>query len=191
MFARSEYHWVERPHPLLGLLNLWHRLVNWLDGLEQAHPLAFWVLLGGLTAVLLALLAHVGYVVWRIARPTAQTGDAGAGTGGAGAGLEDAQAHLARAEALARAGRYAEALAQRFLAAVLQLEEARAVAFHPSKTPAEYVSEVRLDDAGRATFTSLVAQLYRHLFGAVPCDEVEYREFGAAAERVTRHVVPA
>jgi hypothetical protein len=36
-----------------------------------------------------------------------------------------------------------------------------------------------------------VASLYRHLFGAVPCDALEYQAFGATAQQVTRHVVPA
>jgi hypothetical protein len=74
---------------------------------------------------------------------------------------------------------------------VLELERAEALRFHVSKTPAEYVGEARLDEPGRATFAGLVARLYRHLFGAVPCDETEYREFGATAEQLTRHVVPA
>ena len=110
---------------------------------------------------------------------------------GTAAVVLDARSHLARAEELARAGRYAEALGHRFLAVVLELERADAVRFHVSKTPAEYVGEVRLDDAGRTTFAALVASLYRHLFGAVPCDEVEYQEFGATAQQVTRHVLPA
>src|SRR2546422_6493963 len=36
-------------------------------------------------------------------------------------------------------------------ALVLELERRRALAFHPSKTPAEYVGEARLDAAGRAS----------------------------------------
>jgi len=90
-----------------------------------------------------------------------------------------------------RAGRYAEALAHRFVALVLDLERRRALAFHPSKTPAEYVGEARLDAAGRASLAELVARLYRHLFGGVPCDAGGYREFGAAADEVGRHVAPA
>ena len=70
---------------------------------------------------------------------------------------------------LARAGRYAEALGQRFLALVLELDRRKALRFHASKTPAEYVGEARLTDRGRASLAGLVAQLYRHLFAAVPC----------------------
>ena len=104
--------------------------------------------------------------------------------------LEDAHAHLRRAEELARLGRYAEALAHRFTAVILELESARALHFHPSKTPAEYAGEAALDAAGRATLTGLVARLYRHLFGAVPCDAQGYRDFGADAQLVLQHVLP-
>jgi hypothetical protein len=188
VFARPEYRWVERRHPLLWLSNLWYRAVDWLNGLAGDHPTAFTLLIAGLIVVLVVVLVHVGYVLWRILQPTAGAGRRAAP---AAAVVLDARSHLARAEELARAGRYAEALGHRFLAVVLELERADAVRFHASKTPAEYVGEVRLDDAGRTTFAALVARLYRHLFGAVPCDEAQYQEFGATAQQVTRHVLPA
>jgi len=187
VFARPEYHWVARRQPLLWLRKLWYRAVDWLNGLAGSHPTVFTLLLALLVIVLVALLVHVGYVLWRILQPTARA----AAAPGAAPVVLDARSHLARAEALARAGRYAEALGHRFLAVVLDLERAHAVRFHVSKTPAEYVGEVRLDDAGRTTFAGLVASLYRHLFAAVPCDEVAYQAFGANAEQVTRHVLPA
>jgi uncharacterized protein DUF4129 len=188
VFARPEYTWVERRRALQWLTNLWDRLMNWVDGFADSNPAGFKVFLVVLTVILLLLLVHIGYVVWRILRPSARTGAARAG---GAVVVVDARSHLARAEELARAGRYAEALGHRFLAVVLELERAEALRFHVSKTPAEYVGEVRLDESGRATFAGLVARLYRHLFGAVPCDETEYREFGATAEQLSRHVVPA
>jgi hypothetical protein len=162
--------------------------MDWLDQLSQTHPVGFNVLLALMVIVLVLLLVHVGYVIWRIVQPTARTSARGAE---GGAVIHDAARHLARAEALARAGRYVEALGHRFLAVVLELDRVAALRFHASKTPAEYVGEVRLDETGRASFGALVARLYRHLFGAVPCDEAEYRAFGSAADELTRHVVPA
>ena len=102
----------------------------------------------------------------------------------------DAAAHLAIAERLAGAGQYAEALGHRFLALVLELDARKALRFQASKTPAEYVGEARLDQAGRATLAGLVARLYRHVFGAAPSDEREYSEFDAAAAGLEQHVVP-
>ena len=190
VFARSEYRWNERPDPWGWILAVWYRLLDWLDAVQRGHPAGFKVLLALSALVLVGLLAHMGYVVWRITRPTARTPALGAG-GIGGRELADASAHRARAEELARSGRYAEALAHRFVALVLELERRRALAFHPSKTPAEYVGEARLDAAGRASLAELVARLYRHLFGGVPCDAGGYREFGAAADEVGRHVAPA
>lgn len=165
------------------LRSLWHSLLDWLDGLADSHPIGYNLLLWGAVALLLLILVHVGYVVWRILKPTAQTARIPAG--GAPV-IHDAAGHLARAEALARAGKFAEALGHRFLAVVFQLEQRDVLKFHASKTPAEYVGELRLDESGRSTFAGLVGRLYRHVFGAVPCDETEYREFGAAAEALVR-----
>jgi len=192
VFARPEYRWNERPDPWAWIVAVWDRLLDWLDGLQRGHPAGFKVLLALLTLVLVGLLAHMGYVVWRITRPTARTPAWGEGAGGIGAPeLADGRAHRLRAEELARAGRYAEAMAHRFVALVLDLERRRALAFHPSKTPAEYVGEARLDAAGRASLAELVARLYRHVFGGIPCDEGGYREFGAAADELRSHVAPA
>ena len=192
VFARPEYRWNERPDPWAWIVAVWDRLLDWLDGLQRGHPAGFKVLLALLTLVLVGLLAHMGYVVWRITRPTARTPAWGEGAGGIGAPeLADGRAHRLRAEELARAGRYAEAMAHRFVALVLDLERRRALAFHPSKTPAEYVGEARLDAAARASLAELVARLYRHVFGGIPCDEGGYREFGAAADELGSHVAPA
>jgi len=190
VFARPEYRWVTGRRTLLQwLVDQVLRLFDWLGQLQEGHPAAFQLLLVGLIAALVALLVHMGYVVWRITRPTTRAPAA------AGASLvprlDDARGHGQRAEELARVGRYAEALAHRFVAVVLELDALEAVKFHPSKTPAEYVGEARLDPTGRASLADLVARLYRHLFGAAPCDERAYREFAAEAHLVFEHVAAA
>jgi len=191
VFSRPEYQWIERRRLVSWLARQWHNLVEWLNHLADRYPVGFNIGLALVVVALIVLLVHVAYVMWRIVRPAARTGT---GKTAAGAGIiMDAAAHLARADALARAGRYAESLAHRFLAVVIELERLKALRFHASKTPAEYVGEARLTDAGRASLAGLVAQLYRHLFGAVPCDAGEYESFGAAAQELARgrHVVPA
>jgi len=55
--------------------------------------------------------------------------------------IMDAAAHLAMADELARAGRYAEALGQRFLALSSSSTAARRSAFTPRRRPAEYVGK--------------------------------------------------
>ena len=191
VFTRPEYQWVERRRLASWLARQWQHVIDWLNNLATQHPVGYNMFLAVVVLLLVLLLVHVGYVMWRIVRPAARTGGAQAR---AGPGIiMDAAAHLARADALANAGRYTEALAHRFLAVVLELDRLKALRFHVSKTPAEYIGEAKLTDAGRASLAGLVAQLYRHLFGAVPCDEAEYQTFGMTARELGRgrYVVPA
>lgn len=191
MFARPEYKWIEQQRILGWLRAQWNNLVSWMGQIAEQHPLAFNVAMALIVVALILLVVHIGYVIMRIVRPAVRSGAAtSAVTGGK---VMDASAHLALAEELARAGRYAEALAHRFLAVLLELDRRKALRFHASKTPAEYIGEVKLDESGRASFATLVAALYGHLFGAVPCDALEYAAFGAAAQELARgpHVVPA
>jgi len=191
VFSRPEFQWVERHRVLSWLLQQWDRFRDWLNRLAEQHPTGYSIGLALLVILLVVLVVHIGYVVWRIVRPGARTGTpAAASRPGI---IVNAAWHVARAEELARAGRYAEALAHRFLAAVLELDRIGALRFHVSKTPAEYVGEARLDESGRASLARLVVQLYRHLFGAVPCDEREYQSFGIAAQELAtrQHVLPA
>lgn len=193
VFARPEYEWIERRHVLAWLRAQWQQLNDWMGRLSEQHPLSFNIVLGLGVLALLLLLVHIGYVIMRIVQPALRTGAGSASSAVTGGRIMDAAAHLALAEELARAGRYTEALAHRFMAVLLELDRRKALRFHASKTPAEYIGEVRLDESGRASFTTLVAALYRHLFGAVPCAETEYAAFGAAAQELARgpHVVPA
>ncbi|HEV2749953.1 MAG TPA: DUF4129 domain-containing protein [Gemmatimonadales bacterium] len=186
VFARPTYRWTTGRSPLEWMVEQLGRFLDWLARAEASHPAVFQVLLGVLVAMLLGVLAHMGYVVWRITRPTVQT--AARVAGATGLRLEDARAHRERAERLAREGRYAEALAHRFIAMLLDLDRDEALKFDPSKTPAEYVGEARLDAAGRASLGALVARLYGHLFGAAPCDERTYREFASQADLLHEHV---
>jgi len=191
VFARPEFQWVERRPLLAWLARQWQNLIDWLNRMSGQHPLGFDIGMALVVVALVVLLVHMGYVMWRIVRPGVRTGEAKA-TAGATL-IMDAATHLAMADELARAGRYAEALGHRFLALVLELDRRKALRFHASKTPAEYVGEARLTDRGRASLAGLVAQLYRHLFAAVPCDAVEYATFGAGATELVRgqYVVPA
>lgn len=188
VFARPDYDWGKVARPLHWFRDLWSRLRHWLDALTTQHPVGAKLLFWGALVVLVALVVHMGLTVWRIYRVTVKRPEA-AGRGPAPV-LVDGRAHLQRAEELARAGRYPEALAHRFVALLLELDRADALTFHPSKTPAEYVREARLGASGRATLAGLVSRLYHHVFGAEPLDEQGYREFGAAAGSLLQHVVP-
>lgn len=186
VFARKDYDWAQTVQPLHWLRDLWMRFREWLDRFSTQHPLGAKILFWAALVALVALLFHIGLTVWRIYRVTVQ--GSGAAAPGAAPVLLDGRGHLERAETLARAGRYTEALAHRFVALLLELDRADALTFHPSKTPAEYVREARLAAPGRATLAGLVSRLYHHVFGAEPLDEQGYREFGAAAGTLMQHV---
>lgn len=159
------------------------RALEWLENLRLAFPIHYYILLGVLVLVLIVVLVHVTWVVRRSFRPVRRVGAPAATTGP----IRDAAWHLAEALRLGAAGRFAEALAHRFLAAVLDLDARRVLQFHPSKTPAEYAREARLDDFGRSELAGLVASLYRHLFGAAPLDAAEWQRFNARAAGIELH----
>ena len=188
VFTRPEYQWVERRQPLHWLGQAIARFFDWLSRFNDNHPVGSTLLALGAGAVLVVILVHVGYTIWKAVQSPA---GGAARQGQVGGPVYDAARHLALADEHARAGRYTEALGHRFLAVLLELDQATALRFHAAKTPAEYLTEVHLDSAGRQSFAVLVGRLYRHLFGALPCGESDYREFGALAQELTRHVAPA
>jgi hypothetical protein len=178
VLAQPAYAWHQRPNPLAFLRQWFAALSEWLDRLYQRHPVGFGVLLTVLTVVLIALLTHLGYLIWRAlrARPLAP------GTGLAAAGpLRDEAHYLAEFRRLLAEGRYAEAMAERFTALVLALGRRAALRPDHSKTPAEYAAEARLDPDGRSALAALVDQLYRRLFGGEPCTAEDAHRFDAAA----------
>lgn len=166
VFASPEYAWETRVHPLQFFIDRYRDLLRWLADLATSHPVAYWTLMGLLTGVLLAVLGHLGYLVWRALRPRAA---ASVGVAAAPALVRDAAWHMREAVRLAQEGRFAEAAGHRFLALALELDRRRVVRFHPSKTPAEYVAEARLDAAGAAALRDLVSRLYGHLFAGLAC----------------------
>lgn len=186
VFSRPEFgNWLNRRSPLAWLQEQLLRFFDWLSRMSSGHPVLYRLLFWLLVVVLVVLVVHIGYTLWVIyQRTTHPKADPRAAAAPARTAVSPAR----RAEALAREGRFTEALAWRFVALVRELDARKAVQAKDSKTPAEYVSEARLDDEGRATLAGLVGRLYRHLFGAEPCDAAGYAEFNAAAQAVVSHV---
>lgn len=174
VMSRGEFNWRERPAILDRLAELWRWLTGWLEWLGQIHPIAYWLLIAGLLAILIALLVHIGWTLSRAFRPPKRGIVAEAP---AAAAPRDASWHREEAGRLREAGRFIEALAHYFIALLLELDQREIVRFHPSKTPREYVDEASLEPAGRAAFAELVARLYRHVFGGVAVSEDELNLF--------------
>jgi len=178
VFAAPEYDWEVRRHPLQFLLDWYRAVLTWLDELAASHPIAYWVVIGLLVGILVATLAHFAYLVVRALRPRAVSDSMPSIVA---ARSRDSAWHVAEARRLALAGRFSEALAHRFVALVLELDQGGALRYHPSKTPAEYVNEARLGAAAADEFRVLVAVLYGHLFGGALCSEQALAAFDRRA----------
>ena len=185
VFAAREYQWTGArvSNTWVWLMERLQQFVEWLDGLRLVFPVYYYILLSVLTLLLAVLLVHLTLVVWRSFQPGARAGAPVAPIGP----VRDAAWHLAESFRLGEAGQFAEALAHRFLAAILALDARRVLQFHPSKTPAEYPQEARLDETGRSELADLVASLYRHLFGGAACDAAEWHRFDARAAGIELH----
>ena len=186
VFSRPEFgNWLNRRSPLGWLRDSLARFFAWLARMSGSHPVLYRLLFWTLVLVLVVLVVHIGYTLWLIyQRTTHPKTDPHAALAVTRTAIPPAR----RAEALAREGRFTEALAWRFVALVRDLDARKVVQAKDSKTPAEYVAEARLDAAGRATLAGLVGNLYRHLFGAEPCDAAGYAEFNESARSVMNHV---
>ena len=185
VFAARDYDWTEARSPFAVVRDLFLDLMAWLELLEITHPVVHRVLLVALVALLVVIFAHFAYLIFKALRPRAAVQ---ARDHTCPARPRDARWFLEHARALAAEERYAEAMAHRFSALLLHLNGIGAVAFHPSKTPAEYRRELRGDAEVESVFGSLVGRLYAVLFGRSPCTDSDFAEFDRLASDVAGSV---
>lgn len=183
VFADAKYDWESEPSPFQFLWDLFRKLLFWFDTLESQHPVTYWTLMAVLAVILITILTHFGYL---LARALKYRGPDRERAAARPAVRRDAAWYLAEARRLATEGRRAESLGYRFRALVLELERHHALAFHPSKTPAEYLRDDRLEGASRTSFAALVRELYRHLFGGEPVSDEDLEAFDRRADEVIR-----
>lgn len=185
VFSAPQYRWETPLDPFAPIRRAWYWLVNWFQELRAASPPAYWILIGILVLVLLAILGHAAWVAWRTV-----SSDAATELRGAPSRLEvrNADWYAREVERLAAAGRFAEAIQADFLRLVLQLDARQVVRFHPSRTPNEYVREPTLSPDSRSELGELVRRLYAYAFARVPCGADELRDWKARAvpERYAR-----
>lgn len=181
VFAAPAYRWVEPTDPFAALRLRVAQLVDWIKHLESNSPVLYNVVIGVLVLLLVAVLVHVGWLLWQ----TLRAPPAVAPVRPEGTIRLDAAWYRAEADRLAVAGRFREAVQADFLALVLTLDARGSVHFHPSKTPAEYLGEPGLRGTAHEEFRGMVRQLYRIVFGGASCDAGTYAEWRrhAAPER--------
>ena len=69
VFSAPEYAWDTRAHPLQFFFDQYRRFLSWLNGLADAHPVAYWTILALLTGLLLAILAGSDACIWLVSIP--------------------------------------------------------------------------------------------------------------------------
>jgi hypothetical protein len=184
VFSAERYQWNVPPDPWRWLRDLIREVTAWFSRLEVEHPGVYYVLVVALAALFVAILVHMGYLTW-VAFRTRE--DERSAAHESVREVRDAAWHMRRALELEDAGAFAESLAHRFAALVHLLDRKKVIRAHPSKTPAEYLLEARLDPPGREAFEGVVRWLYDHLFGGRPLDAVHLREFDQRVQEVTAH----
>jgi hypothetical protein len=187
VFSDRAYTWTDRRNPL-AFLGEWVRwLAARLTDLAMHHPGAFYALLCALVVVLAAIMVHAGWIIWRSVHARQHEEGRVPARGGR---ARDAAWYMAEFRRFAEAGRYAEALAYRFMALVSDLNARAALAVDASRTPAEQAHAVRLDPAGRVKMERLVDELYRRVFGGAPCTVDDLGAFDGLAAEVRQHAAP-
>lgn len=178
VFAGKDYRWQPSHDPVSAVARWLETLQRWLFDLKETHPAAFRWFLITLMVLTLAIFAHALWIFVGTVRSSAVAGD------GLAAGSDtrrDRDWYRREADRLAAQGRYAEAIQADFLALVLALDAIRLLKFHPSKTPAEYGMEARLDGAAREEFRELVRRLYGYAFARRACGPAEFEDWRARA----------
>jgi hypothetical protein len=173
VFSSRAYDWTIRPSPSGLLARLWHSLEQWLLHLRTSSPVAFNWFYFGLLVVLALILVHGGWVFYRTIQAARQPYQGGVIA--LSQEVRDERWYQREAEALARAGRFAEAMQSLFIAQILTMDRRNILRFHPAKTPREYAREARLESDDRREFLALVRSLYRYAFAGEPCGPEDYR----------------
>jgi hypothetical protein len=168
VFAGQEYQWRAIPDPWSAVRRAWTALMDAIDRLRIDNPLAYRLFVWSLIAILALIVLHALWVAARTVR------------GGSARGTREpeqptmvvrgASWYAAEAQRLAKEGRYVEAIQADFVRLMLELDGRKAVRFHPSKTPHEYVRDPGLAESSRTELRALVRALYGFAFGRAPCD---------------------
>lgn len=181
VFRAPEYEWVQRPNAFAPLWAKVLEFLEWLRGLEQAAPALYWLILWVLASILVVIVVHAGWVVARTLG--AARAPAAADQAGPAAEVHGVAWYRREAQRLAQQGRYVEAVQADFAGLLLELDQSGTLRFHPSKTPYEYIAELKAGPPVRAEFGALVRALYGYAFARRPCGPEEYASWRAQSDR--------
>lgn len=175
VFRAPEYRWVTRPNLFGPLIEQWQRFMNWLSGLSTAAPALYWLLIIGLVVLLVVIVVHASWVMVQTLKAAGAPG--GNDPAAAPAEVRGARWYRRQAERLAAEGRFAQAMQADFVGLVLELDQRGQLRFHPSKTPYEYIAELRGNETARSEFGGMVQSLYGYAFAGLACGPGEFAEW--------------
>jgi hypothetical protein len=178
VFAARQYRWVRRPDAFASLRLRWAELKVWLQGLHDAHPVGYRLILVAAVAILIAILIHAGWAFLRAIASESRRADQ---VPGPDRRWQDEAWYRRESDRLASQGRFADAIQADFIALLLALDTRRLLKFDASKTPGEYARETRFSPDGSRAFRELVRNLYGYGFARWPCGPAEFAEWRARA----------
>jgi hypothetical protein len=180
VFRSPAYDWRSPDVALSWLRERWLALLAWLGTIRDANPLVYRILLALLVVILVAILLHAGWILYR----TVQRADRGAEEAAVPGAVPvlGAAWFSAEADRLAGEGRFADAVQAAFVALAHRLDELGLLQYHPSRTPAECARDARLGEGDRSRLRRLVRELYSAAFGAGAFSAEDYRRWRAEAD---------
>lgn len=185
VFASPAYAWTPPSATESWLLRTAGRVGTWLLALQEAHPGLMRALLWAMVAVLLAATLRGAWDAYHAVRRRHEPQSRGAARPMPRTGARSADALTAEAEALAAAGRIADAMRLRWAAFDLALRDVGTLQTARALTPRELVGELRAVPARQAALAPALATLYRICYrGDAPTPEL-WRHWSATLEAVT------
>ena len=178
---RPEYGWDQPARHPSWLLQLFQNFAGWLDSLRTQSPALFSLFVWGLLAVLLLILVHGGWVMYRTVRGASASGSREPAP--SRVAVRDARWYQKQADRLAELGHYADAMQAAFIGLVLRLDARELLRYHPSKTPREYAREANLQTQEKSRLGESVRALYACVYAGAPCTAITYREWLVDLER--------
>jgi hypothetical protein len=181
ILAREHFaRWRSIEHDWLRAILEWlARYLSWMDRLWDASPLLYWLIVCGLIALTLLLLAHV---VWSIRVALAEP-EAPPST----RRVPQAPRFAKQAEALAHEGRFVEAAHRLLLASIQLLVQRGAIELErhdANRTLRRRVAASSLPGEQRAEFLRLLDELERRWFRDRVADPDLYRAWEALHARL-------
>ena len=177
--------------------NFWQWLVSKLEAWdtpdlsvpEGIAEVFVWALLIWCSLTLLAITAHLLYVLVGGLRNLFGSGASAAGGAEPGSAQQLSYAELMeRRERCAREGNFRRATALLMAALLRLLDSAGAIRFHPGKTNGEYTREYSRSLPGRAAFADFVRRFDALVYGSAGCEESDYIRMSTAFEEVRDRV---